>query len=356
MKRLLASLPRYWGYCGCGLQVPNPENTGMAVANRRHARTTKLVPSLPAHWRCEFLSCCILVGLLASGIGLAVEEAGRWAGHWLVENQAADVAERVEQDEVELVEGGVPEFGDVSAFEVAPAQLLVDVAEVLSPGAAADRLEFLRHHADDSKIALHVYLFGEGVELPAETGVGRFFKNANTAVVFYFMGEPQRAGLYFPRPLADAISDAEQRRSLQSAIMQAAGKAEPEEQFESFLTQMSIRLYWMERMLDDGFVEVELANVVLPENPAAKRLRMPEIQFPSEGLWWIGSGMFLLLMLPVVWWVRKVRARYRFPEFPAEPRLGGRHAAGVGAVISYLSANIPPAAQREQGAEFSGES
>lgn len=301
------------------------------------------------------LACAILAGVLLSEISLVAEETGRWAGHWLVESQAAVVIEQAEQNGVELVEGEVPDFGEVSAFETAPAEWLVDMGEVLPPGAAADRLDFLRHHADDSKIALHVYLFGNGVELPVETGVERFFENAKTAVVFYFNGEPQRAALYFPPPLAGVISEAEQRRSLQSAIMQAAGKAEAEDQFESFLTQMSIRLYWMEQMLDDGFVDVELANLVDPENPATKRLRMPEIQLPSEGLWWIGSGGGLLLILPVVWWVRKVRACYRFPEFQSERRLGGRHAAGVGAVISYLSPNVPPAAQREHPVEFSGE-
>ena len=46
------------------------------------------------------------------------------------------------------------------------------------------------------------------------------------------------------------------------------------------------------------------------------------------------------------------RARYRFPEFDVEPRLGGNHAAGVGAVISFASAALPPASQRDQVPDY----
>ena len=50
--------------------------------------------------------------------------------------------------------------------------------------------------------------------------------------------------------------------------------------------------------------------------------------------------------------VLRRRARYRFPEFEVEPRLGGPHAAGVGAVISFGRAAPSPAFQREQMPEY----
>ena len=51
------------------------------------------------------------------------------------------------------------------------------------------------------------------------------------------------------------------------------------------------------------------------------------------------------------WWTRR-RARYQFPEFDVEPRLGGAHAAGVGAVISFASAAVTPASQRDQVPDY----
>ena len=50
-------------------------------------------------------------------------------------------------------------------------------------------------------------------------------------------------------------------------------------------------------------------------------------------------------------WLR-LSGRYRFPEFEVEPRLGGAHAAGVGAVISFASAAVPPASQRNQVPDY----
>ena len=51
-----------------------------------------------------------------------------------------------------------------------------------------------------------------------------------------------------------------------------------------------------------------------------------------------------------MWW--RVRARYRFPQSEVEPRLGGNHAAGIGAVISFANPAIPPATQRNQVPDY----
>jgi hypothetical protein len=62
----------------------------------------------------------------------------------------------------------------------------------------------------------------------------------------------------------------------------------------------------------------------------------------------IGTALVALAMAA---WMKR-RARYRFPDFEVEPRLGGAHAAGVGAVISFASAAVPPASQRDQMPDY----
>jgi hypothetical protein len=59
----------------------------------------------------------------------------------------------------------------------------------------------------------------------------------------------------------------------------------------------------------------------------------------------------LLVAMVMSFWLKK-RACYRFPEFDVEARLGGAHAAGVGAVISFASAEVPPASQRDQVPDY----
>jgi hypothetical protein len=63
-----------------------------------------------------------------------------------------------------------------------------------------------------------------------------------------------------------------------------------------------------------------------------------------------GFSVLLALWSAVTWW--RGRARFRFPEFEVEPRLGGSHAAGIGAVISFGSSAIPPALQRNQVPDY----
>ena len=46
------------------------------------------------------------------------------------------------------------------------------------------------------------------------------------------------------------------------------------------------------------------------------------------------------------------RIRYVFPEVETGPLLGAPHAAGVGAVVSFSSAQLPPSQQRDQVPDY----
>ncbi|MFU8892593.1 MAG: hypothetical protein ACNA8L_03095 [Luteolibacter sp.] len=288
------------------------------------------------------LLCAVMCFTMAANM---VAEPGRWVGQWMTAQEA--IVDGESSDET-AVESATREIAPSPGIAASLGMYLVDGQGLLSPGSAAARMEFLQHHAEDSKIPLYVHVLGEGASASAHSRLDPVFGDENAALVVYFLGEPQRAGFYLSPPLLGVVSEAEQRRSLQSSIMQAAGKAEPEEQLEAFLVQMSIRLYWMERMMDEGvsdtggILEIEQKPAVVKPN------RWPEFALPADALPWIAAGGGMMIFLPIAWWVVRARARYRFPEFEVERRLGGRHAAGVGGVISYLSTNVPPAAQREQ--------
>ena len=64
--------------------------------------------------------------------------------------------------------------------------------------------------------------------------------------------------------------------------------------------------------------------------------------------WAVEIGLVCGLLVVLVIWVicLRMRARHVLPDFSVEPRLGGEHGAGVGAVISFASASVPPALQR----------
>lgn len=271
---------------------------------------------------------------------------GRWIGQWASPPTGeTDTA----GEEEPPAEDAPPDFDVTPLFATEPAGFLVDAANLLAPQSARDRLDFLAHHAADSKIDLFVFVVDPAWAIPDELAIGDWISGKQAIVVLFPHGEPQRAGLHIPGPLAARISEAEHRRALQSSVMPAIDKEAPDAQLEAFLTQLSIRLYWMEEMLaeNDPPAAVRPAPAPAPslseDAPADDTLAVPESWIP-----WMVVAAIVLVATPAAWWAHRMRARYRFPEFDVEPRLGGRHAAGVGAVISYLGPNLPPADQRDQ--------
>ena len=271
-------------------------------------------------------------------------------------------AEEISQDTARSPE--IPEKFLPAYFAERPKTFLVDPQGLLSAADYRDRLGFLNYHASDSSIDLFVYVVGGDQEIPSEVREEemseRFFSEGRpAAIVYYYLGSPQRSVVYLSPSLTDAVSAAEQKRALASSVMQAFEKLNPSEQLEAFLVQMSIRIYWMERIL--GGATVTGDEMPMPDNRLAAR-NAKEIE-KNEKLEWV-SGLATKLSLPVGVtlasllaafgmnsWLRR-RARYHFPDFEVEPRLGGAHAAGVGAVISFASAALPPASQRDQVPDY----
>ncbi len=143
-----------------------------------------------------------------------------------------------------------------------------------------------------------------------------------------------------------------------SSVMQAFANTDAFEQMQAFLVQMSIRIYWMERMAEGTADETAEA---IPEGSSARSFhgKKAGVSVPPKLPDWAGMvagglvstvGAALLVFVAMKWW--KERAKFVFPEFEVEPRLGGNHAAGIGAVISFASAALPPARQRDQVPDY----
>jgi hypothetical protein len=257
----------------------------------------------------------------------------------------------------------IPEKFLEAYFAERPQKFLTDPQQLLSPSDFKDRLDFLNYHVSDSSIDLFVYVMGKDQEIPGEAReeelVERFYAEGRPAViVYYFLGAPQRSVIHVSPLIADQISVAEQQRTLESSIVLALEKVEPATQLEKFLNQLSIRTYWMERVIGGGAMVTHADSSAPPilsksRRELEKSAKIQRIREYAHQLAWPATAAMggLGMLLGIVCWLR-VRARYIFPEFEVEPRLGGAHAAGVGAVISFASAAVPPASQRDQVPEY----
>lgn len=253
----------------------------------------------------------------------------------------------------------LPEKFWVAYFGERPRKFFIDPQGLLSASDSRARLGFLNYHAGDSAIDLFVYVFKGDQEIPGELRVEevpeRLFSTGRpAAIVFYYLGAPRRSVLYLSPSLTDSVAPAEQRRALENSVMQALEKDNPASQLEAFLVQMSIRIYWMERLWAGAVAtgNSTSADAKPAKKPAKKSVILAKLQplleiakhftIPAAGL----AGVLVIACGTWAW--LRWRARYRFPVWAVEPRLGGDHAAGVGAVISFASATTSLASQREQ--------
>lgn len=251
----------------------------------------------------------------------------------------------------------IPEALWATYFNKRPDTYLFDPQNLLAGSEANDRLAFLRDHAADSAIDLYTYVFRGDQVVPGEVReeelAERFFNTGKPAVILmYYLGAPQRSRLYLSPSIADSIPVTERQRALESSVQQAFRRVDFSGQFEAFLVQMSIRTYWMERMLKGE--EKPSARAVTPATarhgakPADSRDRLQKIMTRVAPFRLPLAGAGALLLLVGIW---RISAKFRngllLPEIEVEPRLGGSHAAGVGAVIRFASRTVSPSAQRD---------
>ena len=318
--------------------------------------------------RCLVYLLTAVTAVARPGLGLPETEnsahpgqaaTGELAGETLIaeEAQAPDKSATGEAAENELAETLIPESFLRDYFGVRPEKFLIDPQNLLGPVEYRERLAFLNYHAGDSAIDLFVHVIGGDQSIPREVRqeevMERFFSSGRPAVVvYYFMGAPQRTVLHLSPTLAAAVPAAEQRRALESSVILALKEIEPARQLEAFLMQISIRIYWMERMMGGDAPDKAPAPAVVPvakleENSGLRDFVQPHLEKVAAH---VLPASLVAMALSLGWAARfwlKRRARHHFPDFEVEPRLGGAHAAGVGAVISFASATVPPASQRD---------
>ncbi len=276
---------------------------------------------------------------------------------------AVEEPTQAELAEAEVEDNTVGEEYLAAYFEEKPQGYLVDPQSLLGTKEKHDLEAFLDYHASDSSIDMYIYVFGGDQQIPGdvreEEVVERLYSVGKPALVtYYYLGAPQRSEIYLSPVITEAVSAAEQRRALKSSVVQAFSSVNLADQLEAFLVQMSIRIYWMERMAEgtaagtresipDG---AEARAFHKREKEAEEAVALPGWMRLAGGVFAALCGALILGWSCLMWW--KHRARFRFPDFEVEPRLGGSHAAGIGAVISFSSTAVPPARQRAQVPDY----
>jgi hypothetical protein len=237
--------------------------------------------------------------------------------------------------------------------EIAPAlskEPLMDAQNLLEPKQQAEIAALLNYHNEDAAIELRACLLGADQEMAAELMAEIGAEAKPMALIVFYYGNALRSECHHLGEFPKTISAKEQQRALESAIVQAGTKKNQYEQLLAFLEQMSVRVYLMEQILDGR--EKEFVSERTSKTLKKKRSLPPIPEHFLSIAIAVALVMFCLLFLWLLRWWRVTHSKYFFPEAQTEARLGGKNAAGIGAVISFHNAALPPSSQREQGPEI----
>lgn len=241
---------------------------------------------------------------------------------------------------------------------------LVDPQELLPTQEFRDRETFLNRHARDFIIDCHIYLFdglqeipqGESLEALVES---HFDGDDPLAVVFYFMGNSGRSQLIFSNKVVDVVRLEEREKVLRLAIEDALEKSDPASQLESFSIQLSLGL---ERL--EGIVSKEGGSLLGGQTFVMDEENSPLPNKPN--LWdelvskvWVSNTLIgFSILIPAcliglrVYRITSRGKTYVFPIAEGSGLLDAPHGAGVGGVLSFVSATAPPSSQKQDVPDY----
>ena len=245
--------------------------------------------------------------------------------------------------------------------------------QLLSKQEHPDRSGFLEYNAEGSELKIRMYLFDSKENLPDSYTIEKLCEDHYadaplTAIVFCFLGNPERSQLAFAGQWAAEVLALDRRKMLESAIIKAMEKSDHVMQLEAFIVELSISLFWLEskraKTLAAQAAERsrELAGKAWASGNGVEKVEVVTAIDASgfsvlkSHLHWIILGFLSLLCLIagcVFGWLIWTRSRrYHFPVVETPERLGASYAAGVGAVIAFHKKLGSPSSQRNQVPDY----
>lgn len=255
--------------------------------------------------------------------------------------------------------------------------LLLDPEGLLTETQTEDLRRLLHTHASEAIITPRILVIGRDQVLPKDAKLTGLASGALTrqpsCLLVYPLGDPKRVRLFTSQEISRVTPAGYLAKMSADCVTDCLQVSNDVEQLQRFATQLSIRLFWLERAFDflpQGQESAAIAAVtpsrVLPASPtathgkdaaeAAKLDPLPEVVpappptiLPAAALekWkslagkiaWggaIGIASLATLLILIRWRRRRLRQMvWLLPEIEHVERLGGSHSGGSGAMIKY---------------------
>ncbi len=234
---------------------------------------------------------------------------------------------------------------------------LLDPQGLLSETQSEDLSRLLAFHSEQAGVTAWILLIDARQKLPQDADLSKLasgeLARGSSCLAVYPIGAPERARLFFTRSVSEAPSSAYLESLLNGCIREAGLSPDPVEQLQRFATQLSIRLFWLERAYPVLKPKPKESPQVIELAEPMKEVTSTEsvASAPSKffSLWqnvknYLPAAAALLvlliaLVLALLRW-RKRRQRmteFRLPDFDPQlkTRFGGPHCGGCGASIHF---------------------
>ena len=233
---------------------------------------------------------------------------------------------------------------------------LIDPENHVSETQKEDLLRFLQFHAHDARIKAYVLVTDRDQAIPRLADLSGIasgsLRSQDSCLAVYPLGEPWRARLFMSASIHKAIAPEYLKSVVEDCARDAAQVTDPLEQLHRFTVRLSIRLFWIEKLIGPGkpslvqptHEEVPSDILVGRELALAEALLEHDASFSSGPVqWWsvvvgilasVGGGAVTYAALC---YRRRRNLNYvwMLPEIEMPPRLGGAFSGGGGAWIQY---------------------
>lgn len=234
---------------------------------------------------------------------------------------------------------------------------LLDPQGLLSETQSEDLSRLLAFHSEQAGVTAWVLLLDARQKLPSDADLSKLasgeLARGPACLAVYPVGAPERARLFFTRSVSESSTSAYLEALLNGCIRDAGLTPDPVEQLQRFATQLSIRLFWLERAYPVLKPKPKESPLVIEVSEPMKEVTSTEsiASAPSKftNLWqkakyYLIAAVALFFILAIVaigllrWRKRRQRMmEFRLPEFDPhhEVRFGGPHCGGCGASIHF---------------------
>ncbi len=231
-------------------------------------------------------------------------------------------------------------------FNQRPLDFLVDPLALLTEQKSHDISRFLEYHSEGAPYDICLMVLRENERVPDDLSLAKlheqWFGEERVALVVYPFGHPRDMRFEFGPAVSKIVSRSVVSRIEQSVLAEASVGVDPSDQVERLSIELSIRLYWLARILDrpQSMTEAE-AELAADEHQSSARDGEAEATANLAMRWsWVVLTILLSFGLGIMVWCLSRRNSLRggpvfFPDRELPVRLGGASSGGACAEISF---------------------